>query len=92
MLASRIDAILCSANAAAGAGAELPGHIRSLAATIERMAATMAADPAPTRTDVFTLEQAARILYRWVADHRGSAIEQANGATAFTRPPELPAL
>jgi hypothetical protein len=72
MQANRIDAIFHQAQATA-ASAELPQHIRSLATTIERMVTRIAGDPAPTRADLFTLEQAVRILDRWVADHHGTA-------------------
>jgi hypothetical protein len=91
MQASRIDNIFLQARATA-TDADLPPHVCSLAATIEHMARQVAGDPAPARVDVFTLEQAVRILDRWVADHRGSQIEPPRNATPLADTLELPGL
>ena len=91
MQASRIDSIFTQARATAS-DADLPPHVCSLAATIEHMARQVAGDPAPSRVDVFTLEQAARILERWVADHRGSQIDPLSNITPLQDAFELPGL
>jgi len=90
MLASQIDDLIARVSAIA-ACPELPEHIRSLAATVGRMAVAVAADPAPARVDIFTLEQAVRILDRWVADHHATTAVLPGKAT-FDLPVLIPTL
>lgn len=97
-----ISEISTTAKAAADC-VKLPEHVRSLAATIERMARTIAAEAIPDPAAIYTLEQAIGILDRWVAGHdRGDdgpepqltdrAVRQPSGAAANAYPPQFPTL
>lgn len=68
MTTRKISEISATAKATANC-MKLPEHVRSLAATIERMARTVAAETDPDPEAVCTLEQAIGILDRWVAGH-----------------------
>ncbi|MDP2792730.1 MAG: hypothetical protein Q8O25_01390 [Sulfurisoma sp.] len=61
----QISEISAAAKAAADC-MKLPEHVRSLAATIERMARVLVAETNPDPAAIYTLEQAIDILDRWV--------------------------
>lgn len=97
----QISEISATARAAVGC-MKLPEHVRSLAATIEKMANRAVTETSPDPATIYTLEQAIGILERWVAGYdigddgvnqlTGGGARQGAGTIPAVFPPQFPAL